>query len=693
MAPRRVIADSDDEDDDDRPLTPLREDAEGIPPDIEPLSPQLPDTQKPISGTTDQSFFASVYDEQQSMALEQSQLIERIVRQSQKASGSSGEVSLPAKGKGKRLDASSTTNVTSPGVLKNQGNELSLFSDGASGVTTPQKSAPGEWDVPSSAEGTSTPRTAKNSKGKREKSYGKQKGTQSKMFGSPAAVKMFMGNDATHEETVHGLTTLDETLPRNDGGEPSPEPATKRKKVSLYDSVPHEAPAPTNFYIAQSNLTTMQKLEYQRVNVTQNSYSGLPVSLPNPKSSGVSTVAYSTPSRYASSSGPPLPWERGSMADTQLAESPDVMDITSSPDIIAAGHGYAPVADMGPPYIPTNTVSHEVEAPIGDSTMGDPPNKKRKKRSKDIQDEDELVQDQSWDPSTIDDYKDNHKRRRPNEDDGDIELIIHPPEEEPPQEIERGDLPREDVYRVDEPVPEMPATELPIPPSAPEPVQLEAQPVPPPKKRGRKKKQPANEQVVQDELPVENQATAQEPPTAAKGSEIQVEPEKPKKKRGRPRKSDPAKSEALIVPEFEPIDPPKTLGNDDESEGITSERTEAIKKSRRKPQAQRKEGEDVETNEPAANVNRDRDVTPLKEISSNTRTPSKKSTSAEAVPTGPAIESLTGPNLPPKSLEKGHTTPKPTPTPTPTTSQPKVPYRVGLSKRTRIASLLKIIKR
>ncbi|KAI0882563.1 uncharacterized protein GGS22DRAFT_195811 [Annulohypoxylon maeteangense] len=697
MASRRVIADSDDEDGDDRPLTPLREDAE-TPPEIEPLSPQLPDTQLPdtqkaISDTTDQSFFASVYDEQHSRAFEHSQLIEQIVRQSQKASGSNGKASRPTKSKAEKSDASSATDVTIPVVLSNLGNQPPLFNDGKISITTPRKSVPGEWDVPSSAEGANSPRTAKSSKGKREKSYGKQKRTPSKMFGSSAAAEMFMGNDTTHE-----------THPINDGDEPSLQSETKRGEFSLHDSILPDMPAPTNFYIAQSNLTTMQKLEYQRINVSQNGYSGLPVSHPNPKSSGISTVAYSTPSRYASS-GPPLPWERSPMADTQLADTHDAIDIPSSPDVIAADyHRNAPVADMGPPYIYIHTVPHEAEASIGGFTKEDSPSKKRMKRPRDLGDEDELVQDQLMGSNTVNDKQDNHKRQRPNEhriglpslneDDGDIELIIHQHEEEPPREIEREEPPREGICRIDEPDHEIPATAPPISIIAPDPIQLEAQPAPQPKKRGRKKKQPISEQIIQDELSIETQVTSHDPNTATKGFETPAEPEKSKKRRGRPRKSDPANSKAPVspvAPELEPIVSSKTPGNGAEGEDPVLERIETTKKPKKKRQAQKQEGGNVVINEPATDENTDRDISPLKEVSSNTRTQSQKAKSAEAVPAKFVTESPASPNLTPQPEEKAHTTPKPIPTSM--TSQPKVPYRVGLSKRTRIASLLKIIKR
>lgn len=328
MVHRRVIADSDDEDGDDNPPSPDREEIMD-PPEVEPLSPHRKQSSSgttsdahnppPDSNSTDQSFFASVYDEQQSRAAAQSQLIEQIIRQSQKASGSSGEISLPAKGKGRKANASSATSVTSPEVLSRPGNQPSLFSDGASNITTPRKSAPGAWDVPSSPEGA---KSAKSARGKNMKSYGKRR-RGSKVLSSPAAAEMFMGEHGSSGDVVRNTDTHNEMLaPSNPVNiEASPQPTIKKRKVSLHDSAPQETATVANFYIAQSNLTTMQKLEYQRVNVPRNSYPGLPGSLDNPKSSGMSTIAYPTPSRYASSSGPPLPWEKSPPPDLQPEKS------------------------------------------------------------------------------------------------------------------------------------------------------------------------------------------------------------------------------------------------------------------------------------------------------------------------------------------------------------------------------------
>lgn len=332
MEHRRVIADSDDEDVEENPPSPVREDIMD-PPEVEPLSPHrkasssgTPGAHNQQSDSTDQSFFASVYDEQQSRAAaQQSQLIEQIIRQSQKASGSSGEISLPAKGKGRKANASSATSVTSPVVLSRPGNQPSLFSEGASNITTPRKSAPGAWDVPSSPEGAKSAKGAKGSRKKNEKSYGKRR-RGSKVVSSPAAAEIFMGDDGASGDVVQNAGTLSEMLAPSHPVDLSPQPAAKNREVSLHDSVPQETATVANFYIAQSNLTTMQKLEYEKVRLPQNSYPGLPGTLNDQKSSGMTTIAYPTPSRYASSSGPPLPWERSPAADPQPGNS-DIIDV------------------------------------------------------------------------------------------------------------------------------------------------------------------------------------------------------------------------------------------------------------------------------------------------------------------------------------------------------------------------------
>ncbi|KAI1388693.1 uncharacterized protein F4822DRAFT_403572 [Hypoxylon trugodes] len=687
MVPRRVIADSDDEDDGDNlnALSPAREET-GVP-EVEPLSPQhrpSSDANNRTSGTTDQSFFAGVHDEQQNRAVDQSRLIEQIVRQSQKASGSSGDVSLPAQGKRKRVGASSGTNVTSPDGMSKLGNRMSLLSDDATSITTPRKSAPGEWDVPSSAEGVSAPRSAKSSKGKKEKSYGKKR-RNSKTLGSSATAEIFMREGLAVEGATQESPARDGMSAAIDEVEQSPLPATKRRRLSILGPAIQETEAVTNFYVPQGNLTTMQRLEYQQTSAPQNGYSNLYGSIANQKSSGMTTIAYSTPSRYASSSGGPLPWERESALEFQANGSPGVISINSSPAAIAAEDEYIEGGTTETTYIDTQEVIYEDQDLTKGHTTMSPSGKKRKQSQKSMQDEeDELARINSSDPKPSNRRRDSHKRRRrndqipnsPNPLEGgeNIELIPNPVEE----------LPTEEVHQAEEQALEIPSTEPPPAPiSVPEPPQ-EAQPTPQPKKRGRKKKQPAAEPVTEVEQPIENQIPTQERVSTTKDSDAQVEPGKSKKKRGRPRKSDQAKSETAAAPEPQPEPEPEPHSTSKTRVEAAPEQVEATEKPKPKKQARKQE----EISE-IADEDETEDASPLEEISNNSRTPSRGSISTKGVSTTPNAESSTDQKLPPKTQEKGSSTPKPTPT----SSQPKVPYRVGLSKRTRITSLLKSIKR
>ncbi|KAI2631861.1 hypothetical protein GGR54DRAFT_2773 [Hypoxylon sp. NC1633] len=683
MPPRPVIADSDDEDEGDILSSPPRRDVQDAP-EIEPLSPfhkppstEISENHNQTSGTTDQTFFAGVYDEQQSRALHRSHLIENIVRQSQKASGSSGEISLPAKGKGKNVNASSATDVTSPLVLSRPGNQPSLFNDGTSSITTPRKSMPGEWDVPSSVESAIAPRSAERSRGKNQKSYGKRR-SQSKMIPSSAAAQIFIADDAAPWGILQDTAMDNEILEAGSAIDPSTRPTEKRRKVSLHNSVSQDMPAAANFYIAQSNLTTMQKLEYQRVNVSQNSYPSLPDPHTNQKSSGMTTIAYPTPSRYQSSPGPPLPWERASASEMQT-DSLHFVDMTSSPDVIAAGHDGAGRGKEATPHADTHTVRNEIEAPAEDAAMKISSRKKRKKRPISMQDEDELAQNDTW-PSKR--RRDEMRPTSPSQHERDDDVdFINPPEAVADEKIQLNEFPEEKAHETDELTSEIPSTAPANPLSALESEQLEIQLTPQPRRRGRKKKQPENDPAIQNEESIEGPAAPQAITPIAKV------PEKIKKKRGRPRKTDTAKFERTAT--MEPAARDENVGYDE----LASERPELdAVQTKKKRQTQRHEGEhraaNIEAPVPTLDRDGDRDASPLKEISSNTRFPSQNSMLTAGVSAASVAESSAR-NPPPKPQEIGVSTPKPTLT----ASQSKVSYRVGLSKRSRISSLLKSIRR
>lgn len=304
MARRKVIADSEDEDEDEVEDSVVTDGAHR--PEPEPLSPhhrpsspaEVTESHHLTSDVTDPSFFARIYDNQQTLAVQQSNLIEHIVQQTQRASASSGDVSFPAKTRGRRVMASSGTDVTSPMILSRPHIHTRIFSDGASEITTPRKSLGQEWDVPSSPEDAPSrgPRS-------RQITYSKRKGETQKSVLSPS------DNTLSAEETAQGAPPGDTGV--GDQMEPSAMSMARRKSAQ-YDSAMPDTP---RFYVAQSNLTTMQRLEYQKVNTSMNCHGGLPGSLSHHRSSGATTIAYSTPSGY--SPAPPLPWDEPSVVGMQ----------------------------------------------------------------------------------------------------------------------------------------------------------------------------------------------------------------------------------------------------------------------------------------------------------------------------------------------------------------------------------------
>ncbi|KAI5928110.1 hypothetical protein F4810DRAFT_647016 [Camillea tinctor] len=591
MATRRVIADSDDEDSGDEPLSPPGRELE--PPQPEPLSPQhqpsspnLQNSRNHISDITDPSFFQEVYSDQQNRALQQSHLVEKIVRQSQKASASGGE------------------------------------------TNTPIRSTGGEWDVPSS------PIDLISGDRDREQTYGMDSKGQATQINKSIA----LGS--------------------------SPKSAAKKRKISLYDAANPESP---KFYIAQSNLTTMQKLEYQKVTISQNGYSALPGSLSNQKSSCATTIAYPTPSRYASS-GPPLPWERPASASQEDRSHETADQMTSSPDIIALEH-HRSSRKMSVASQPEDTFE-----PLAKSSSKSPSTSRIKERPQTLEDADELGQEEYWNSDANDDYQDNYKPR-PSRRRTKASRIIEDDDfgEDPISTTNEGDQDKPiDVDVEVEAIPDAPNTST-VDDSS-KPSQSEPKPTTQPKKRGRKKKQPVLEEIndsPSDESPVINQ----KPGSLASTNQTVVPTEKPKKKkRGRPRKSDTAKVEAVDTEQ----DVPAETSVISESEVVDAKQDQSASDDDDQETEKRKTKK-MKVNDQAAGD----EPGPLKNVDRNTRSPSAALSSKE---TSTKTAEKAAPENPPSKPEAKKTAASSTP-------QPKVPYRVGLSKRSRIAPLLKMIRK
>ncbi|KAI1269873.1 hypothetical protein F5Y18DRAFT_112261 [Xylariaceae sp. FL1019] len=660
-----VIVDSEDEDElggfspetsDNEAETehPEPEPEPGPEPEPEPLS-QNPSSSVPgahegrtrSSDKTDPSLFADIYDEHQSLAVEQSQLIENIVLQSQKASRSSGEASLAAKPKGRHGERSSGTDATTPIVLSRHEANERILSDEASDFATPHTTRGDEWDIPSSAEAAMPPpRSTKTPKGK-QKTYGKKRKSGS-AGSSPAVAGTFMLEEAQAETPVQD-TSMDHLAYEGEGAETPSLPTVKRRKVSLHGTSTLES---KNFYVAPSNLTTMQKLEYQKVNVPATTYSGFPGSLNN-KSSGASTVAYSTPSGY--SSIPPLPWEKSPAQRADLSATETIDIISSSPDALAAGADDG--IECGATHVSIPGEDDQTESIIAlAQTQNLASGKKEKAPRLETDEADELSVEDMFDSNEIglprELYKPRPSRRR---------SAAAPTVASEVGFLEEDIEPLTDAETAVEPTASLDPISAPA-----EKEQAEL----PPKKRGRKKKQPV---VVDDTQEVdlgEDKQPIDEVTSVADVVEEEVPAEKPRKKRGRPRKGS-AKPVVEVVPEA------------DQLAGQAEEDTEIQKPSLRKKDHDKRaskkkkmvmDSEDEEEVEIEETKPVEKKL-PLKEQDRNSMSPSKSPGKK------PEIKDEVST---PKPQAKDAKVPA---------SQSKAIYRVGLSKKSRIAPLLKIIKK
>ncbi|KAL2214250.1 hypothetical protein CC79DRAFT_1328165 [Sarocladium strictum] len=185
---------------------------------------------------------------------------------------------------------------------------------------------------------------------------------------------------------------------------------------------------------------------------------------------------------------------------------------------------------------------------------------------------------------------------------------------------------------------------------------FEDTPVKPKKKRGRPKKTEGKKSTVAAE-PTPEEPIATDKPTVA---------EKPaKKKRGRPKKNSitPNKSEAIVAEESPPLKQQEPSHVEDDERPIDAEVTE-----------------DLSTEVAHKSEEEDEAIKPKKE---------KGKTKTQA-PSGKIEKSQEGSSLPDQKTPKA---PEGKPPQITSQSEGKPMYRVGLSKRTRIAPLLKIVRK
>lgn len=396
---------------------------------------------------------------------------------------------------------------------------------------------------------------------------------------------------------------------------------------------------------------------------------------------------------------------------------------------------------------PTSTgklsrVDEEGVQPIGWSPS--PKRQKSKKRRSD--EDDELAGDDGWDSEDVgfhrEVYKPRPSRRRSNGANNDNnnaraaesattnDNVIQdlPPTQDPHQ-------PPGTTEEASREIPETPDIVAKAPTPAPDPASAMIDGKPPPKKRGRKKKQPPppsdSDELAQARAPSgvsgADSGAVESEPTAASAAAAATDPyafgddiapaEKPKKKRGRPRKSDtpvkpanksPVRTEQNILPStadplamYEEDFAPETAASRpparrSESEEIPPSEEDGdeddepvVKKRGRKPAKRPKVSEPKET--VAAPAARGSD-SPLHEVDSNAKLPSPIAAAAAAEASG-AETSTTAKKQAAEPAAASSATKKTTNPATPSQQRGKVAYRVGLSKNSRVTSLLKIIRK
>ncbi|KAK0740694.1 hypothetical protein B0T18DRAFT_214428 [Schizothecium vesticola] len=720
MAPEREILDSEDEGSDFSPAkTQIADDAnlysrEIYDQDLEPGHDPDDNTATNHSSlkSTDPVFFQRVYDEQQAAG-----------------TGASSLTSLvdppPLRYKTKRTGASN---------LKEMANITQ--------ITTPS-GEPGSrisnsWDVPSSppplpATASETPASLT----KPSRTYGKRK------LSSEQSANTSRDEIPPTQDPYAFPSTADQ--------EPAPQ-VRKRMKRQAESSVPEENQEPNSkydlppvedesvftrqlsgratlwdtssasvfpdtyaagLYIAPSALTASQKQQYQLVSLSSEPGPEpfFPAVLSDAtqmqKSSCASTIAYPTPSRYAGGSFERTIDDIPSTEDVDVLPTirePVMMDQPSSPDVIGEG--------------PTRPKRARPQPTSGDGSFSSQTQVLKKRKTARSTQED-LLGPELWTPRPVDRIEEEVIQDETSQGGhgGEQHAALDPSPHESSGHRRTGRATRPSTKLTEAPSP--PASTMdPLAYEEPEIATQAVEEPPPKKKRGRKKKELAPKEAVPD-------ATMEEPQIGqAKEPEPEPEPameipnvvktqddDTPKQRRGRPSKSAVAAQPIVIDLDSEPDVPADPVPPKEEEE--PAPKPAAAPKAKAKAPAKRGR----KKKQPAAAVakstefvpeeEKEEETKPLSEISENM--PSKPLSSGEKEIPASDDEDDGGDDhdaklvaeeeMPRKVALAKDTTPvkevaKPRlANPASSSSKGMVPLRVGLSRRSRIAPLLKSLKK
>ncbi|GAB1313099.1 AT hook domain-containing protein [Madurella fahalii] len=659
MAPRREVLDSDDDGSD------FGEGADFVDANSDHAD-ELP-RDKPhdaslntSTDSTDPSFFQRLYDQQQAAATIDSadgqETIPDTAPPEATASTWTNVSSAPPAGqKPPAEDLSSLTCVTDPALtsrkLKRSHGDRQLEVIDLTDITTPRKEAASRksdvWDLPSTTRSQTTTRMH----GKRKSTGQQPSPQQEETSGMPPTQDPYDFPDSTpqtRKKAKRGTPPTSESpvmlIPSEEAI--SSDGRTRRGRgrnggSSLGSSIPDTAP---QLYIAPSTLTASQKQEYRMVSLSSDAVpETFEQSLPTQpftagevyKSSGVTTVAYPTPSRIGSSRRPPGSID--GLCDDVVATAPTGQDTEhqqSSPDILT---DMSTTANVKAKKGRTKVVS---SINLGSSEI-DPPISTRKTRKRRIVDE----EDELWKIGPLGSEK------------GD--------DTSPPQAPNDGNsatypesAANDQTYTLD------------VQPSTPAPAAATQ------KKRGRKKKATQTQEPPLNPLDPTPQA-------AEVCSEPAPEPVRPpaKRKRGRPRKPEPtpkvtaaSASPLAHSPQEQPYPEP-------EASGEQQPLSELPHNSQPQPGSQSLDlmrdngGDDDESKEntpPAAPEMNIKHVVDNQD-KGNVKEEKEEQKHEEPISTKPGVVGTA------KQDQKR--------------PPQKVQYRVGLSKRSRIAPLLKSLKK
>ncbi|KAL2880546.1 hypothetical protein SGCOL_004268 [Colletotrichum sp. CLE4] len=665
MAPARIIADSDDSDDD----FDSRDTAPKPTTSVIPSQGRSSDPVSVATNSTDPKFFQAIYTEQQRAAANDT------LPRSDGSSASNGAAlsSMPAqiKPQMERSDTG-TSSLTSASDLiagldspEGQEPEVVDLTEVASPKMLAAHATPDDmWDVPSSPVGGRAP-LASLAKSRASTSGTKRKRANNVEFTSPVAIEMpSQGSTQPFDATPAARM---ENGKRARLRNPDFSLSAEEDDIDMV-VVPHTAVVPSfgdlvsgqkpvSMYIESQTLSASQKLEYEYHSVGPSPedpaltptqpFSTLQAAA---RSSGATTIAYSTPSQTRVTGLPPAPGEGHLTLDTVHEQAQEgfgvsvdpeaTIEIQSSPDIISAAS------------VRRNRKNLREEPP---------------KTTKSRQEDDGWYSDAIGFPRES--YKPRLSRRR------------------------GSDASRQDEAKVLE------SAEIPVADMGPAAQLLLEEPVSTsttkPKKRGRPRK--SDTAVVESPAPTETSATprttdASEVVKDSTGTEVATAATpSTKKKRGRPKKADKNAVESVRQATEKPHHAP-------EVEHPTTEGKHAGDASSGKA-AKRSKGEHVATQQgctadagsvPREKGSNDRVLQPVTPNAALSKSGSDGLGPQSAAAAEGKVASTTDGD---KSGMAGKGEGKQRLSTPASSSATKPIYRVGLSKRSRIAPLLKSLKK